>query len=551
MTPAPKTTLPAWMWLAAALLMLAEFLVFDRMTSRHHAGIYPRWNDQIAYLNDSYTAYEKMQAHGLLAGLKHTVFRPTAQGTLHDTSALLVFWVAGSASRSAALSLNMLAFLAWQASLLFTLPRLSGSRLLGWLGFGLVLAVAGPWSAEAGSAIDFRLDHAAMCLFGVTACAALLSDGFRSRGWSLAFGALAGVTLIERFLTGAYFAPIFLLGALWLLLAPDRWPRLLNLVLAGAVTTAIALPVFWLQRSIIYGYYWIGHVTGDEGAARIRGFDFGQSVRFMTDNLARLHLGAWFGWLVLAVTVALVAWRFLRPRPSGAGLAPDWLSLSLAWLLVPAGILTVHRQKSEFVLGVIVPGVVLVVLWLWAQLQARTAPPERPAVARALSTALAVAVLAGGGTFFLRRQLAPPHSEHFLEGNRRVLELADYIYTTSRAAGLRNPDVGIDRIVDYIDGRILQIICYERHKEWVDFQLHLPDSILAGPDENVFFKLKHCDFVLFTELGGADYGSWPYDHQMRRLSPQVKAWCNEHLVQAKTIKAFGRDMALYQRPELP
>jgi hypothetical protein len=552
MSSAPKSTRASWMWLAASLILAAEFLVFMRMTARHHADIYPRWNDQIAYLHDAYTAYEKMQTDGFAAGLRQTVFRPTAQGTLHDTCALLVFWLAGSASRTAALSLNMLAFLAWQAALLFTLPRVSGSRIHGWMGFGLVLALAGPWVAGPGSALDFRLDHAAMCLFGVTACAALLSDGFRSLRWSLVFGALAGVTLLERFLTGAYFAPIFFLAALWALLGADRWLRLRHLLLAGLVTTLLALPVFWLQRSVIYGYYWVGHVTGDEGAARIRGFDLGQSVRFLSDNLARLHFGPWFGWTVLVVTVLLFALLLIRPRkPAGGGNAPDWLFFSLLWWLVPATILTFHKQKSEFVLGVIVPGVVLLVLWLWAQMWKRVAPPSRPATANLLSAALALAVLVAGGAQFLRRQVSSPYSAEYLESNRRVLELADYIYHTSRAANLPNPDVGIDRIVDYIDGRILQIICYERHGKWVDFQLHLPDSILAGPDENVFFKLAHCDFVLFTELGGADYGNWPYDRQMRRLSLQVQAWCNENLVLAKTVNAFGREMALYQRPGLP
>jgi hypothetical protein len=35
--------------------MLGEFLLFDAMTSRHHTKIYPRWNDQIQYLTESYT----------------------------------------------------------------------------------------------------------------------------------------------------------------------------------------------------------------------------------------------------------------------------------------------------------------------------------------------------------------------------------------------------------------------------------------------------------------------------------------------------------------
>ena len=57
MSPATQPRLTRWMWLAAVLLMLGEFLLFDRMTSRHHSSVYPRWNDQIQYLTESYTAY--------------------------------------------------------------------------------------------------------------------------------------------------------------------------------------------------------------------------------------------------------------------------------------------------------------------------------------------------------------------------------------------------------------------------------------------------------------------------------------------------------------
>ena len=69
MTP-PRPVSLRWFWLLAAALMLMEFLVFDRMTSRNHASVYPRWSDQVQYLTEAYTAYEHAQAHGLPAGVK-------------------------------------------------------------------------------------------------------------------------------------------------------------------------------------------------------------------------------------------------------------------------------------------------------------------------------------------------------------------------------------------------------------------------------------------------------------------------------------------------
>ena len=37
----PRTVASRWLWLAAGLLLVLEFLVFDRMTSRYHAALLP------------------------------------------------------------------------------------------------------------------------------------------------------------------------------------------------------------------------------------------------------------------------------------------------------------------------------------------------------------------------------------------------------------------------------------------------------------------------------------------------------------------------------
>jgi hypothetical protein len=547
MTGPAKSSLTPGLWAVALGLMLVEFLVFDRMTSRHHASFYPRWNDQIQYLTDAYTAYDEMQAHGLFAGLKFALGKNAVQGTLHDTAALFTFGLAGSASRSAALSLNMLAFLAWQAALLFAIPRAGGSRTLGWMAFGLVLCVAHPWSTEAGSAVDFRLDHAAMCLFGVTSCLALLTEGFRRPGWSLVFGLAVGVTILERFLSSVYFAGLFAVAVGWVLCTPDRWRRLRNLALAGAIAAAITAPIFWINRQGILDYYWVGHITGAESAARARGFDLWHSVEFVLGNLGRIHLQAWFGWTAAGLTGGLLVLRSMNRSRPAPEVAADWLFLAASCFLVPAAILTLHRQKSEYVLGILAPGVVLLVAWLWQLIWRRIEFRTHRAGFRLLAVVPALAALASGGTFFALRELTPPPPD-FVEGARKINQLSDYIFQKVMAAKLTNPNVSIDRIVDFMDGRTLRVICYERHKTWVNFGVHLPDSILESPDETVMFKLKYSDFVVLTNYM-PDHGYWPYDRQMRRLYPELKAWCDGNLELVETFTAFERNMSFYQRRE--
>ena len=357
------------------------------------------------------------------------------------------------------------------------------------------------------------------------------------------------MTLLERFLSGAYFGPIFIVTALWLLCREERWRRLRNLVLAGGVVVALALPFFWINREGIYGYYWSGHVTNAESAARLRGYGFWQSVEFVVGNLGQLHLGAWFGGTVAALTGLLLLLRRTSPAKPAAGFAADWLFFGGAFLLLPAIILIIHPQKSEVVLSVMVPGVVLLVLWLWHRLWQRIEFRTDGAWFRLLPHLPALVALGAGLGYFTSRERSPPHSADFLASAHKINQVSDYIFHKVRDRHLVSPDVGIDRIVDFMDGRILRLTCYERHRVWIDFGVHLPDSILAGDDGTVMFKLRHCDFMFLTDQFGSGY--WPYEKQMERLYPELKDWCNEHMVLVDSFSVFGREMSLYRRQENP
>lgn len=545
----PHARSARWFWLVAGLLLIIEFLVFDRMTSRYHAHFFPRWTDQAQYLSEAYTAGQAMQSHGLWAGVNTSLHKHAPQGALHDIAAMLVFWLAGSPSRSAALSLNMLAFLAWQLALLLVVPRVSGSRALGWIAFGLVLCVAWPWAADAGSAVDFRLDHAAMCLMGVTATVALRTDGFRSRRWSLLFGLAASVTLLERFLTGVYFLGIFMAFAGWILSGEARLLRLRNLLFAGLVMLLLGGPVFWLNRTAIHDYYWLGHIASAEGDTRDARFTPWQSLEFVFGQLGQLQLGSWFLWVTATITAMLVLAAFASPRL--ARKVPrdrDWLVSALIFFLLPTAALCLHRQKSPYVLGVIVPGLILALLWLWHQLWQRIDATQADVrIARPITVALA---LAAGLGFFLQRQLTSPYSAEFAAGATQVNRVADHIFAVSRRAGLEAPRVSSDLWTEYFYPRTLGVLSYERHGEWLSFTTLLPVGITEEADSFVMDRLAQSDFVLLTD-DFPENGYYPFDRQMRRLYPVVKEWCEQHLRRVDTFPIFKRRMSLYQRRDLP
>lgn len=553
--PGPRTA--RWQWLLFGGLLLAEFLVFDRLVSRHHAWVYPRWNDQVQYLTEAYTSYERLRADGLWAGIRESIRNPAAQGTLHDLAAVLIFSVFGP-SRSAALSLNMLAFLGWQAATFAAWRRLTGRWSFAWLAAGLLLGLRTLTATDPGSPIDFRLDWLACCAVGTAVSLGLLHDGFRHRGWSAAFGLAVGVAITARFLTLVYFAAALAVLLLWLggrlLRGPraETGRRLLNLLLAAAVAAAVALPLLWTNREWVYNYYWIGHLSGPESALRSPNFGVARSIDFVfRESLSNHHLGGFF-WSLGAVALAglggLTAWRRAGtaiPVPVSARLLPA-AGLGLLLFLIPGAVLVLHAQKSPLVVSVLLPGLTTVLLALLAGL-ARQLPATR--FHQRAFAVLALGICVASAWHFVTGYLRQPHSEVFVTGARKVNALADHFLAASRRSHLETPRIAVDQVTDSLDAQIMRVICYERRGVWVPFIMTLPTGIMEESPELLHQRLRESDFVLLTDAMPGE-GHWPYDRQMRRLHPEMKAWADANLQAVESFPLFNRQMTLYQRREI-
>lgn len=562
----------AW-WLIVAVT-LVEFFLFDHYGSRRVTGFYPRWNDQIQYLSECYTGFEFARAHGLGAGLWHALTNPSAQGTLHDFAAILLFQFVGP-SRSAALALNMLALVAWQIALFIAVHRRSGRPSLAILAAMLPLTFRGPWENVPGSAYDFRLDHLAMCAIGTTAAIALLTAGFRHRSWSAVFGIATGITLLTRFITGTYFVVIFLAFIVWALITTDRRQRLTNIAIAAIIAVAIALPIFWLNREWVWNYYYIGHYVGPESAIRNQNFGLGRSVQFVFGWLGQRHLGPFFGWFATIAAILLPIAATISPRaPNDTRQNPaetfsaEALVHGLIFLCSPALVLTLHPQKSEVVLGALAPGVTLLVVAIWAlalrhrddSRRARAAHDAvQPVSAQPSATAVSVvrwpaaviavvAVLVALG-YFGRRQTVVFERPESMARFRQVNTLADYVLTTADKAQLPVIRVSVDYITDALDAQVLRVVCYERHHVWKDWDMKLPTGIAAPDPDVVWQRIMASDFVFLTEQGNAV--RFPYDQKLADMKPALAQWCDTHLLLAKRFTLNGRTMALYQRRDLP
>jgi len=535
-------------WAIFLGLGLAQFLYFDARTSKHYTWIYPRWNDQIQYLTEVYTGYADAREEGWVKGLWHSLTMPSAQGALDRPLVLLLFRAAGP-SRSAALALNMLAWLALEAAFFWGALRLLRSPTLAWISLGLLLCWRSPLADTPGSATDFRLDFLAACAFGITLVAAAGTDAFRKTGASALFGLSVAATLATRFLTGAYFVLIFAGLLLWILTLPGRRRRLLNLALAAAVAAALAGPLFWTNLTAVWTYYYVFHFTGPVSALRDSHLGFGSSLQYLFGELFREHLGSVFLGCAGGLLAALGAARRFRREAPRAGLdtpgLAGWLVPAACFTAAPIVILTLHNEKSSAVLGLIVPGVTALLLGAAAWLG--RAPLSVPGVWLRRTTAVLAVTL--GLAHFVGCQWADPHPEYFIAGARRVNDLADLIFRLSRDARLKQPRIAVDQITDCLDGQILRVICYERHQQWVPFSMMLPTGYFTEREDVLMDRLAQSDFVLLPndDLAGQGY---PYDLEMRGLRPKTQAWCRAHLRALGDFPLFGRIWTLYGKPEL-
>jgi hypothetical protein len=514
----------------------AEFWLFDQYGARRHTAVYPRWHDQVQYLSEAYTGYEFARSRGVLAGLLNALTNSSAQGTLHDFFAIVVFLFAGP-SRSAALSVNLLALIAWQIAIYLAVSRSTRSRPLALASMMLPLALTGPWENIPGSAYDFRLDHMAMCGLGISAAAGVLTNGFESRRASGWFGIAVGLTILTRFITGTYFVLIFLGLAAWIYCGADRKNRGFNLLRAGLFASVLAVPFLWLNYEVLREYYWIGHYVGPESAIRNPNLGLIRSFRFVTDQLAVRHLGWFFGAVALAGAIVLT---LMRSSTRETGSRSLWI-IGALFMAAPMVILTFHPQKSAVVVSALVPGVIVLVIAAW-DIAARRANP----VSRWI---LASGVMLAALAFYTRAQTLVAYPPSIQADIRRVNTLADQIFSRSTAANLKPARISVDYVTDAFDAYAFRVIVYERKRVWIPFDIRLPTGIAEPSDALVMERLKESDFVFLTESDSS--GIYPFDRKLAAMRPTLRAWCDANLRGVERFTLLGRSMVLYQKREIP
>jgi hypothetical protein len=241
-----------------ALLFVLESIIFVAQVISDVAPYYPPHSDQVGYLFESYKFTQQMKHEGLGAALLQLIQPFQPQGFLLPLQGGLMGLFIGL-PRLGALTVNLLYFLLLQAVVFITFKRISGDRLVAWTAIALVLLMSAPFY-WAGGIFDFRLDFAALCLFGIWCCVVLRSDWYLGTYWSVIAGIVGAWLVCTRYFSILYVGTIMIMI---FLVEIFRWRsapishrrsiallRLRNMLVSGAIIVACATPFLWVNRRL-------------------------------------------------------------------------------------------------------------------------------------------------------------------------------------------------------------------------------------------------------------------------------------------------------------
>ncbi len=535
-------------WLALALLLAAQYVLFRAAVEREIAWGYPRMWDQAGFLSQVYGFDELARREGLGAALGQAWHGRFPQGVLMPFLAVPLLRGLG-ASRLSALTLIFLHHALLQVLIVVLLRRLTGGFTAPALAIGLLLASHSP--AHWGGLFDFRLDFMAQCLYGVWLLAVLRSDSFARRRGALVAGAVGGLLVLLRYVTLAYtLGTLAAFACVELLVSRGaaRRARLRGLAWSTALLVAVAGPVLFASRAHLRAYYWAGHVEQGATLAAAAGIHTrAQAWGYYPRSLAVEHAGTLYLALaaLLLLGFAAVARRTTRAERTASQPACDLAAaarLLCCAALVPITILMLDTAKSPIVVGVSVPALSLLLVWPAVAL-------ARQGRARRALGAAAALVLAAGAWHHARFLRAPGPLRDDWPTHREATRLHELLARVSIEQGWHRPIMLFDSLREDALPWSTAVLAYERYGQSIDPLVPLGGSPWqAVTGEQIASLLQHAHFVVVAQGTPRRLPDVSvFERSVAEQRARIAAACRAAFVRLDTFEVGRRSLAVWAR----
>jgi hypothetical protein len=526
-----------------------ELTVLHLTAANGVAPYYPRAYDQVEYLTEGYLAFAALRDQGLLGGLAHTLVEPRVQGWLLQLEAGFLFLVTGPA-RLPALDLNIVHLVAL-LGITGTLLRRAYNTAAA-LAFAAVIVAAIAVTRLIGGVFDFRLDFAAMCLWGILVAILALADPRRLGTW---LGAIAVVVAGELFISVRTIGFAYAAGLAIVLAVVTREAGLRRTLLIALAIWSVSEGAFVAQNWRLVSQYYLGdHLLDAQSDARSTTVGFSNPLSqlwYYPHSLLVDHLGPASELLlgvILLATLALCLRSAIDPAKRGTGCARRlrWrVTVLCVGIAVPFAALTLDPVKSNVVGGILLPPVAILAAVAFGEASLRTAGRQSRTIALLFAAGCLVAGLGAQTRSLFLNGVEFSGDGDVARASQFVLTLGDWV-----AAHPRNPTVwSVDAHLDFDSVAATRLYYFEQRGRWLDLAAGFGEGDIASvlSSDSAQAQATRSDVLVLTQRTTAPESSYPYDQSLERAGPSLNTLAATQFETLITSDFFGRQATGYVR----
>jgi hypothetical protein len=537
-------------------IIFVEFVLFRTYLAREINWNYPTFSDQAGYLKLSYQLLELIlnQDYRNIINLLKTL----PQGILFPLQGALYFLFTG-ASRSNALTINFIYFGLTQIVVFLLVNSFAKKISISYFCVGLLLLVPTTFF-WAGGITDYRIDFLAFCVYLIYLCVVIKSEMFLSKKWSSIVMIIACSLVLFRFIALTYILAtliiLFIIFLIILLLTKSEVEkaksktRLMNMILNGGLIGIVLMFVFYLNRKALYGYYFVGHLLGDEKEMRAREVgitDIWGHLTYYPISLIKDHLGI-LAVLVLVIIILLILLRTINNTRYKATYNMDSMLNNIFLFLsffIPLVILTLNISKSPVVANILVGPIILFATFGIFYL-------SKEHKYRKFVICLSAMVFCVGIANFVLQTSS--HTPNYINKNdSKVLnqmyqDIGDYIISNK----IKEPILSVDQVVDYLSSDILQDIYYEKTGIFISAKSGLGSSFAVGDDTKYLQVIKQSDVVIFNNgvYPNEASSAYPFNNHISKLKPELLRYLDSEMLLLDNYRFFDQQFNVYVKPKI-
>lgn len=570
---------------ALAVIFLVQVLLFVSFMNREVSWSYLLHGDPTWYTYFNYRVFDALIHHEWSVIREQIATSPW--GSLLFLEAAIPQFLFG-ASRTSAVSVNLVFYLAAEFATFWFFFRLLRSVRAGFLGLCFLLAMGTPFrTVGIGLNIsDFHFDFILFSFLLILYYLVAWSNSFLRLGPSLILAGVAAFIVANRLVSVFLFVGIFgAFGAmlLFLYLKPFWFPReitrvrLKNFFFTTGVFLGISAIPIYLARGAFFGHYFRFVFDPEFKEARKGLYEMGASTKWLEaqaiiERIVKYDFGIYFGVALLSwilVVAGTRTWQgffsdYAGPQTSDedfekwnlhrlAATRSDW-TLFLIFLWLAAGVSYLEQLvfpvKSDHLTRM-----TSAPLLIFFTIMASVGLMRLLANSRMMWRGLGIAALGITAGCAILTQISfytgPGRSNDLRQGHLELERLYGDLSRIIHRKGLKEVAFSVDVIKNYELGALMSYFSYEYETNGV---LLYPAPKLGGViDEPItIFKAQHLldasDFILWMDDPYPKDSFWPFSKSVATFHPELTTYTKEHFCFVGNYRIFGDNKKLFVNP---